>query len=141
MKVWYSIQKNGSVRFMESEELCELDQKYLGTDLLSVICFFWDGDQVDPALIATVESEIARTEEGLRSPILKNETWIKWRNRFGNKLIALKALQLEENTIEKTFKIRMSKMDGKSYMDADDIEHCLTYGIHIDNKITVTEVE
>lgn len=103
IEIWYSIQNGGDgsvyVKFMESEELCEIDQQFLyetwGEPCLgcislesnSPITITFDGFEEK---IMTVDMEIAEVEDEL------SESWKSddERRRLGEKLVRLKALKM-----------------------------------------------
>ena len=148
---WYSVQKDGEVRFMESEALCKLDQAFLAEpwcepriDSLAV-----ESDYMPVLLdeIATVRGELVYAEEALedsdslRESHVESEPTRRRRSQLRRKIAALEELRDGEETVKKTFEIEWPASLDKNLLNANNLMLCLTgtgyIGLGI--KITVTE--
>ncbi len=108
-KIWYSIQNGGDgsagIELMESEELCKIDQKFLGDDGWGEDCYGWITIESDSPIIVkdkitTAEEAIAEIEEELVQDFMvdykKAGKYPDWFKRLEGKLKALKAIRTKQ---------------------------------------------
>ena len=149
---WYSVQKNGEVRFMESKELCELDQMFLETPwsepLVSSVSIESDCMPVLLEEIETAHSEFYYANGELadhctcEEEFKKSEEFQRKMSRLRRKIIALRELQSEKGTNKKTFEIEWPAHLGEEWLNANNLMLCLhSAKIAPDTKIAVKEVK
>lgn len=105
-KIWYSVENCGDgsayPKFMESEALCEIDQRYMdegwGESCVGALVVESDSPVTVKALV-TVADAIREVEEELNEPGMKEYKeegqYPDWFEMLEGKLVALKVLNAE----------------------------------------------